>query len=79
MIEIQISVTTRNCLSRNQSKLDNSITEIKANLEAMNSRLNNREECISDLEDRIMESTQSEQQKDKWKKKKATYKINEII
>ena len=30
-------------LKRNQSKLDNSITKIKTNLEAMNSRLNNTE------------------------------------
>ena len=28
----------------------------------MNSRMNNAEECISDLEDTIMEITQSEQQ-----------------
>ena len=37
----------------NQSKLDNSIAEIKTNLEAMNSRLNSTEEWISDLEDSV--------------------------
>ena len=46
-------------VKRKQSKLDNSIAEIKTNLEAMNSRLNNTVERISDLEDRIMEITQS--------------------
>ena len=33
----------------------------------MNSRLGVTEECISDLEDRIMEITQSEKQKQKQK------------
>ena len=37
----------------------------------MNSRLNDTEECISDLEDRIMKSlNQNSRQKDKWEKKK---------
>ena len=35
-------------------------------LEEINSRLSDTEECISDLEDRIVEITQSEQQKEKW-------------
>ena len=39
-----------------------------ANREALRSRLNNAEEQISDLEYRIMEITQLEQQKDKFKK-----------
>ena len=34
-------------------------------LEGINSRLGNREEFISDLKARIMEITQSEQQKEK--------------
>ena len=45
-------------MKMNQSKLDNSIAEIKTNLEAMNSRLNDVEKGISDLEDGIMEITQ---------------------
>ena len=49
-------------IKMNQSKIDNSVTEIKTNLETMNSRLNDTEEQISDLEDRIMEIIQSEQQ-----------------
>ena len=44
------------------SKIDNSTSEIKSNLEATNGQLNDTEECISDLEDRIMEIIQSEQQ-----------------
>ena len=35
---------------------------MKAELKAIHSRLNNAEERTSDLEDRIMEITQSEQQ-----------------
>ena len=35
---------------------------MKAELKAMNSRMNNAEERISDLEDRIMEIIQSKQQ-----------------
>ena len=46
----------------------------------MNSQLNDKEEHIRDLEDRIMEITQSEQQTDKWKKKKkAKYETYGII
>ena len=37
-----------------QLKTDNTITEIKSTLETMKSRLNDKE-CISDLEDRILE------------------------
>ena len=36
----------------------------------MNSQQNKKEEYIRDLEDRIMEITKSEQQRDKWKTKK---------
>ena len=38
---------------------------MKNMLERINSRLGDIEECISDLEDRRMETTQSEQQKEK--------------
>ena len=55
-------------IKRNQSKLDNTIAEIETNLEAMNSRLNNTEEQINDLEDRIMEITQSADRKTNEKK-----------
>ena len=49
-------------IKKTQSKKDNLISEIKSTLETMNSRLNDTEEHISDLEDRIMEITQSEEQ-----------------
>ena len=62
---------------RSQEKLENSFAEMQAELKALNSRVNNAEEQISDLEDRIMEITQSEQQAQgqmKKKKKKKQYK-----
>ena len=47
------------------------MAKIKTNPEAMNIRLNNAEEWISQLEDRIVEITHSEQEtEDKWGKKK---------
>ena len=56
-------------IKRNQSKLDNLIAKIKTNLEAMSSRLNNTEEWVSDLQERIMEINHNSRQKDKKKKK----------
>ena len=47
---------------RSQEKLENSFAEMQAELKALKSRMNNAEEQISDLEDRIMEITQSGQQ-----------------
>ena len=49
-------------VKRNQEKLENSFTETKAELKAKDSRMNNAEERKSDLEDKIMEITQSEEQ-----------------
>ena len=57
-------------IKKNQSKLDSSIGEIKTNLEAINSRLNSKEEWISYLEDRIMGITQSEWQSERKMKEK---------
>ena len=45
--------------------MKNTITEMKNTLKEINSRLGYTEEHISDLEDRIIEITQSEQQKEK--------------
>ena len=47
---------------RSQEKLENSFVEMQIELKALKSRMNNAEELISDLEDRIMEIIQSEQQ-----------------
>ena len=49
----------RNCkmkletIKRNQGKLENSFAKMKAELKAVNSKMNNAEERISDLEDRL--------------------------
>ena len=42
---------------RSQEKLENSFTEMQADLKSLQRRRNNAEEPISDLEDRIMEIT----------------------
>ena len=44
---------------RIQEKLENSFAEMKAELKPLNSTMDNAEEKISDLEDRIIEITQS--------------------
>lgn len=51
-------------VTNNQSELTNTITEINI-LQGITSRLDNTEERINDMEDRIVEITQSEQQKGK--------------
>ena len=45
--------------------MKNTITEMKNTLEGLNSRLNDTEEWISELEDRIVEITANEQKKEK--------------
>ena len=45
-----------------QEKLENSFAEIQTKLRAVKTRLNNGKEWFSDVEDRIMEITQSGQQ-----------------
>ena len=45
-------------IERNQEILTNWFAEIKAELKAMNSRMDNTEERINGLDDRIMEITQ---------------------
>ena len=46
-------------IRRSQEKLENSFAEIQTELKATMSRMNNAEEQISDMEDRIMEITQT--------------------
>ena len=53
-----------------QEKLENSFAETKVELKAMNSSMNNAEERISDLEDRLMEITQSKLKRESQIKKK---------
>ena len=45
--------------------MNNTITEMKTTLEGINSRITEAEEQISDLEDRIVEFTAAEQNKEK--------------
>lgn len=48
----------RKCFFKNQSR--NRTTEMRNTLKRVNSRLSDTEKCISDLEDRMTEMTQSE-------------------
>ena len=45
--------------------INNTINKIKSSLEGINSRITEAEEQISDLEDKILEITTSEQNKEK--------------
>ena len=56
-------------IRKNQEKLENSFAEMQTELKALKSRTNNAEEQIYDLEDRIMEITQSGQQTENQMKK----------
>ena len=47
-------------LKSKQTMMNNTITEIKNSLEGINSRITKAEECISDLEDKIVEITITE-------------------
>ena len=49
--------------------MDNAITEIKNTLEGINSRVTEAEEWISELEDRMVELTTVEQNKENKRKK----------
>ena len=45
--------------------MQNTITEIKNSPEAANSRIQEAEECISEVEDRLVEITDAEQKREK--------------
>ena len=49
-------------IRKSQEKLEHSFAEIQTEIRAVKTRMNNAEECISDVEDRIMEITQTGQQ-----------------
>ena len=51
--------------NKDQSEIKNAISEIKNPLEGINSRLDEAEDWISDLEDNAEKNTQAEQQKEK--------------
>ena len=50
---------------KEQTEINNTITEMKNTLEGINSRLTEAEERMSDLEDRVVEFTAMEQNKEK--------------
>ena len=52
--------------------MNNTITEMKTTLEGINSRITEAEQRINDLEDRIVEFTAAEQNKEKTMKRKET-------
>ena len=57
-------------MKKNQSKLENSIAKMITDLKAMKSRLNNAEEKVSDLKDKMIKITQSEEQTERQMEKK---------
>ena len=48
-------------IRRSQGKLENSFIEMQIELKALKSRMHHAEDWISDMEDKIMEITQSRQ------------------
>ena len=52
-------------LKDKQTEMNNTTTEMKTTLEGINSRITEAEEWISDLEDRMVEFTVAEQNKEK--------------
>ena len=56
-------------LKNKQTEMNNTITEMKNTLDGINSRITEEEEWISDLEDRMVEFTAAEQNKE-WKETK---------
>ena len=72
-MKVTVCLNELEIIKRNQEMLENSLTNSKAELKAVNNRMNNTEEWISDLKDGIMEITQSGQQiESQIKKMKAT-------
>ena len=65
-------------IRRIQEKIENSFTEMQAELKALKSGMNNTEEQNSDLEDRIMETNQSGQHIGKQMKKENMIARKEI-
>ena len=57
-------------LQNKKTEINNTITEMKNTREVINSRINEAEEWISDLDDRRVEITATEQNKEKRKEMK---------
>ena len=58
---------------KEQTEINSTITEMKNMLEGINSRIAEAEERISDLEDRMVEFTAEEQNKDRQDEKAQSY------
>ena len=58
-----------------KNKMNSAIAEMKNNLEGTNSRLTKAEEWISVVEDRVMEITATEKNKEKRMKKKKLRRV----
>ena len=52
-------------IKKNQSIMNNAITEIKSTLEGINSRITEAEDRISEVEDRMVEINEAEKKKEK--------------
>ena len=63
-------------IRRNKEKLENLFAETQAELKALKNRMNNAEEKISDLEDKMMEITQSGQETEPNEKTRKQYKTS---
>ena len=50
-------------INKNQAEMKNTITDMKNTLKGINIRLNDTEEWIRELEDRVLEITEAEQKK----------------
>ena len=61
-MKVTVCLNELEIIKRNQEMLENSLTNSKAELKAVNSRMNHAEKQISHLNDRIMEITQSGQE-----------------
>ena len=69
-MKVTVCLNELEIIKRNQEMLENSLTNSKAELKAVNSRMNHAEKQISHLNDRIMEITQSGQETERQIKKK---------
>ena len=65
-------------LKSKQTMMNNTINEIKTSLEGINSRITEEEERMSDPEDKIVEITTAEQDKEKKKRKRIEDSLRDI-